>query len=156
MSIVLQEESFQHILRIYNTNIDGRISIVYALTAIRGIGRRFAGLACKKAEIDLNKRAGQLTPEEIERLGDVMADPLKYKIPTWFLNRRKDRRTGKYCQDIANNLDNALREDLERIKKIKAERGMRHMWGLKVRGQHTKTTGRRGKTVGVSKTRGGK
>jgi small subunit ribosomal protein S18e len=30
------------------------------------------------------------------------------------------------------------------------------MWGLKVRGQHTKTTGRRGKTVGVSKTRGGK
>jgi len=143
-------------LRIYNTNIDGRISIVYALTAIRGIGRRFAGLCCKKAEIDHNKRAGQLTPEEIERLGDVMADPLKYKIPTWFLNRQKDRRTGKFSHDIANNLDNGLREDLERIKKIKAERGMRHMWGLKVRGQHTKTTGRRGKTVGVSKTRGGK
>jgi len=32
-------------------------------------------------------------------------------------------------------------------------RGLRHYWGLRVRGQHTKTTGRRGKTVGVSKKR---
>ena len=34
-------------------------------------------------------------------------------------------------------------------------RGLRHYWGLRVRGQHTKTTGRRGKTVGVSKKRWG-
>jgi ribosomal protein S13 len=32
-------------------------------------------------------------------------------------------------------------------------RGLRHYWGLRVRGQHTKTTGRRGRTVGVSKKR---
>ena len=32
-------------------------------------------------------------------------------------------------------------------------RGLRHYWGLTVRGQHTKTTGRRGKTVGVAKKR---
>lgn len=48
-------------------------------------------------------------------------------------------------------LDSKLREDLERLKKIRAHRGMRHYWGLRVRGQHTKTTGRRGRTVGVSK-----
>jgi ribosomal protein S13 len=30
-------------------------------------------------------------------------------------------------------------------------RGLRHYWGLRVKGQHTKTTGRRGKTVGVAK-----
>jgi hypothetical protein len=33
----------------------------------------------------------------------------------------------------------------------RAHRGLRHYWGLRVKGQHTKTTGRRGKTVGVSK-----
>ncbi|KAL0150887.1 hypothetical protein M9458_053806, partial [Cirrhinus mrigala] len=54
-------------------------------------------------------------------------------------------------QVLANGLDNKLREDLERLKKIRAHRGLRHFWGLRVRGQHTKTTGRRGRTVGVSK-----
>jgi small subunit ribosomal protein S18e len=88
-------------------------------------------------------------------VGDILNDPLKYKIPTWFLNRRKDRKTGGDSHEVANMLDMALRDDLERLKKIKCERGLRHAWGLKVRGQHTKTTGRRGKTVGVSKKRGG-
>lgn len=57
-----------------------------------------------------------------------------------------------FCfQLTSTNLDSKLRDDLERLKKIKAHRGMRHYWGLRVRGQHTKTTGRRGRTVGVSK-----
>ena len=59
--------------------------------------------------------------------------------------------SGKTNQVMANFLDNKLREDLERLKKIRAHRGLRHYWGLRVRGQHTKTTGRRGRTVGVSK-----
>lgn len=54
-------------------------------------------------------------------------------------------------QIISNNLETKLREDLEILKKIRAHRGLRHYWGLRVRGQHTKTTGRRGRTVGVSK-----
>lgn len=36
----------------------------------------------------------------------------------------------------------------------RAHRGLRHYWGLRVKGQKTKTTGRRGKTVGVAKKRG--
>ncbi len=43
-------------------------------------------------------------------------------------------------------MDSKLREDLERLKKIRAHRGLRHYWGLRVRGQHSKTTGRRGRT----------
>ena len=58
---------------------------------------------------------------------------------------------GKTGQMMSNMLDNKLREDLERLKKIRAHRGLRHYWGVRVRGQHTKTTGRRGRTVGVSK-----
>ncbi|KAH9074829.1 ribosomal protein S13/S18-domain-containing protein, partial [Lactarius deliciosus] len=61
---------------------------------------------------------------------------------------------GKNPQILSNGVDLKLRDDLERLKKIRAHRGLRHFWGLRVRGQHTKTTGRRGKTVGVSKKRG--
>ncbi|HML26809.1 MAG TPA: 30S ribosomal protein S13, partial [Methanomethylovorans sp.] len=44
-----------------------------------------------------------------------------------------------------------LREDLNTLKKIRCYRGIRPERGLKVRGQRTKSTGRRGSTIGVSK-----
>merc|ERR1719412_2365647 len=106
-----------------NTNIDGKRNIMFAMTAIKGIGRRYANIVLKKADIDLTKRAGELSEEEIDKIVTIMQNPRQYKIP----------------------------EDLERLKKIRAHRGLRHYWGVRVRGQHTKTTGRRGRTVGVSK-----
>ena len=48
--------SAQHILRLLNTNVDGKRKIMYALTEIKGVGRRYANLVCKKADVDLNKR----------------------------------------------------------------------------------------------------
>ncbi|CAG8544580.1 466_t:CDS:2 [Diversispora eburnea] len=124
---------------------------MFALTAIKGVGRRYANLVCKKADVDLRKRAGELSTEELERIVTIIQNPTQYKIPLWFLNRQKDINDGKYTQVLANSLESKLREDLERLKKIRAHRGLRHYWGLRVRGQHTKTTGRRGRTVGVSK-----
>ncbi|XP_072405824.1 small ribosomal subunit protein uS13 [Chiloscyllium punctatum] len=149
-SLVIPEK-FQHILRVLNTNIDGRRKIAFAITAIKGVGRRYAHVVLRKADIDLSKRAGELSEDEVERIITIMQNPRQYKIPDWFLNRQKDVKDGKYSQVLANGLDNKLREDLERLKKIRAHRGLRHFWGLRVRGQHTKTTGRRGRTVGVSK-----
>lgn len=124
---------------------------MYALTNIKGVGRRYSNVICKRADIDINKRAGELTNEELERLVNVMQNPRQYKIPDWFLNRQKDIRDGKYSHLLSNNLDNKLREDLDRLKKMRVHRGLRHHWGLRVRGQHTKTTGRCGRTMGVSK-----
>mmetsp|Transcript_36054 Transcript_36054/g.88114 ORF Transcript_36054/g.88114 Transcript_36054/m.88114 type:complete len:155 (-) Transcript_36054:66-530(-) len=151
MALVLNEGEFQHILRILNTNIEGQHKVMFALTAIKGIGRRFSNIVCKKANVDLNKRAGELTNEEIDRIVTIVNNPRQFKIPDWFLNRQKDFKDGKYTQLLSNNLDFKLREDLDRLRKIRAHRGLRHYWGLRVRGQHTKTTGRRGRTVGVSK-----
>ncbi|KAK7391216.1 hypothetical protein VNO78_19628 [Psophocarpus tetragonolobus] len=152
MSLVANED-FQHILRVLNTNVDGKQKIMFALTSIKGIGRRFANMACKKADVDMNKRAGELSAAELDNLMTVVANPRQFKIPDWFLNRKKDYKDGKYSQVVSNALDMKLRDDLERLKKIRNHRGLRHYWGLRVRGQHTKTTGRRGKTVGVSKKR---
>ena len=56
MQSLVAEDSFQHILRVLNTNVDGKQKIVYAMTAIKGLGRRFSNLVCKKAEVDLRKR----------------------------------------------------------------------------------------------------
>jgi len=154
MSLVVPEK-FQHILRVMNTNIDGRRKIMFAMTSIKGCGRRFSNVVCKKADVDMSKRAGELSEEEVERIVTIMNNPRQYKIPDWFLNRQKDIKDGKFSQVLANGLDNKMREDLERLKKIRAHRGLRHYWGLRVRGQHTKTTGRRGRTVGVSKKKGG-
>ena len=156
---------------------------MYALTKIKGVGRRYSNLVCKKADVDLNKRyvshnalyalllqffskvektaltifpysAGEITSEELERIVTIIQNPTQYKIPAWFLNRQRDIVDGKDSQVLANAMDNKLREDLERLKKIRAHRGLRHFWGLRVRGQHSKTTGRRGRTVGVSKKKG--
>ena len=99
--------------------------------------------------------AGEITSEELERIVTIIQNPTQYKIPTWFLNRQRDIVDGKDSQVLANGMDSKLREDLERLKKIRAHRGLRHYWGLRVRGQHSKTTGRRGRTVGVSKKKGG-
>merc|ERR1712109_129190 len=73
-SFVINNENFQHILRIQNTNIDGNIKIGYALTSIQGMGRRFTDLVLKKAEIDVNKRAGQINAEELERIQTTMTN----------------------------------------------------------------------------------
>ena len=51
-----EKTNFQFILRLLNTNVDGRQKIMYALTKIKGVGRRYSNLVCKKADVDLNKR----------------------------------------------------------------------------------------------------
>jgi small subunit ribosomal protein S18e len=145
MSLIVEDADFQLILRILNTNVKGTDKVMYALTKIRGIGRRFSNLICKKADIDLNKRAGELTEEEIEALKTIIANPLQFNIPVWFLNNQKDHKDGKDSQVVSNQLDTKLRDNFERMKKIRLHRGLRHYWNLRVRGQHTKTTGRRSK-----------
>ena len=49
----------------------------------------------------------------------VVQHPTQFKIPKWFLNRQKDFKDGKYSQILSNGLDSKLREDLERLKKIR-------------------------------------
>lgn len=74
-ALVVASQNFQHILRLLNTNVDGRVKIVFALTAIRGVGRRYATLVCKKADVEITKRAGEVTEAEIERIITIMQNP---------------------------------------------------------------------------------
>lgn len=63
-SLVIPEK-FQHILRVMGTNIDGNRKVMFAMTAIKGVGRRYANIVLKKADIDLDKRAGECSEEEV-------------------------------------------------------------------------------------------
>ena len=63
--------------------------------------------------------AGELSNEEIDKLVAVISNPLQYNIPHWFLNRQKDVETGKFKQIVSNNLQANLREDLNRLKKMR-------------------------------------
>ena len=56
MSLIMNESNFQHILRVLNTNLDGKVKAMFALTSIKGVGRRFSNICCKKAEVELGKR----------------------------------------------------------------------------------------------------
>lgn len=64
-------------------------------------------------------RAGELTAAELDQLMVIVANPRQFKIPDWFLNRKKDYKDGKYSQVVSNALDMKLRDDLERLKKIR-------------------------------------
>ena len=83
-----------------------------------------------------------------------VSSPAKAGFPIWFLNRRKDPETGKDIHLFTSDIEFTIRNDIERERISGSWRGYRHMFGLKVRGQRTRTTGRKGGAVGVAK--GGK
>ena len=140
---------FRHILRITGTDVDGTLKIPYALKRIKGVNLNLANAILKKAEINPEKRAGFLTEAEVERIKQIIKEPTKFELPNWLLNRRKDLETGKDLHLIKADLDLKTKTDIKRMKEIKSWRGYRHAYGLKVRGQRTRTTGRKGKAVGV-------
>ena len=64
-------------------------------------------------------RAGDLSETEVQTITQIIDDPMGNGIPSWFLNRQKDFKTGKFSQLASNLLDTQLRDDLERLKKIR-------------------------------------
>ena len=65
--------------------------------------------------------AGELSNDEIEKIIAVINNPLQYNIPEWFLNRQKDYETGKHKHIVSNGIQATLREDLNRLKKMRYE-----------------------------------
>lgn len=144
-------EEFRHILRIAGVDVDGTLKAAYALARVKGVSFNLASVILKTTKIDPEKRAGFLTEAEIERIEDVVKEPSKHDLPAWLFNRRKDTESGKDLHLISADLALRTKMDIEQMKNIRSWRGYRHAYGLKVRGQRTKTTGRAGKALGVKK-----
>jgi len=150
----LSTQEYNHIVRIVGNDIPGEKKITIGLTQIKGIGYNFATAILDTLKINPNSNVGYLTDSDVQAIEKLITDPSSSNFPQWFLNRRKDVETGNDIHILTSDIDFTLRNDIERERITSSWRGYRHMYGLKVRGQRTRCTGRKGGAVGVAK--GGK
>jgi small subunit ribosomal protein S13 len=145
-----QPDDFKYIVRIANTDLPGDKGVVFALTAIKGVGDRVAEVIINKTKLPRNGKIGNLSDEDIEKLEAFVLE-LSDQTPGWLMNKQNDVWTGEDIHILGSEMDMRKQEDINILKKIRCYRGIRHEKGQKVRGQRTKAHGRSGLTVGVVK-----
>ncbi len=143
--------NFRHLVRIYSTDLPGDEVIALALTRIKGISRRTSISLLRAVGIPESMRVGFLTNDQVERIEEALADPLAAGLPEWMLNRRNDPETGESTMLLESELLLQRKTDIDRMIRKRSWRGVRHSRGLKVRGQRTKSTGRKSGSLGVSR-----
>ena len=131
------------------TQVDGNAKVEFGLTQIKGIGRRLAQAIVKIAEVNPDIRIGAIPEKDLNKLEEIILNPVANGLPVWMVNRKKDLRSGNNLHILGNQLEITVKRDVDRMKRIKSYKGVRHHLGLKVRGQRTKSTGRHGLVVGV-------
>lgn len=107
-------------MRISGINIPDNKKIEYALPYIYGVGLSSAQKIVRRAQIDPSKRARDLNAQEVGRIREIIEK--NYRIE------------GDLRREIAVNI--------KRLRELNAYRGIRHMRGLPVRGQRTRTNSR--------------
>lgn len=107
-------------MRFVGVNIPDQKKIKIALTYLYGIGHSSAQDILREARISPEKRAKELSSEEVNALKGIIES--RYKIE--------------------GELRQLIRQNIERLKHIQAYRGMRHSRRLPVRGQSTKRNSR--------------
>ena len=144
------DSDFKYIIRIANSDVSGEERLANALTSIRGIGPRISNAIVQKLKLDPNKLAGKLDDKNVVDIENAIMNLNDY-VPDWLLNRQKDYDTGNDIHPVSVELKMTHDEDLNRMKKVKSYKGIRHASGHKVRGQRTYSNGRKGLALGVSR-----
>ena len=147
-----ENPDFKFLVRIANTDIDGEMPLYLALPKVRGIGRRVSIRVVDHLGFDRFKRIGDLTDEEVDQVQKAIEN-IHDIIPHWMMNRQKDYDSGADIHTTSTEVQMARRDDINRLKKIRAYKGIRHERGHKVRGQRLKSNGRTGLVLGVSRKR---
>ena len=142
---------FRHLVRIAGKDLDGSKKLIVALSDLRGVGYSFANIIMAGIGFDRRTRLGTLTDEQIKMVEKAIQGASTASLPSWLYNRRNDPETGETKQLLGADLDFALKNDIDGQRNMQSWKGIRHSLGLKVRGQRTRTTGRKGRTVGVRK-----
>lgn len=145
---VENKEDLQQIVRLVETNLDGTIPVRRSIRKIKGVSFMFSNAVATVYDKP-EKKLGTLNESELKKLEDIILNPQKFGIPSWLYNRRNDPVTGETGHLSVSRLDIRKRLDVDAMKKIRSYRGIRHGLGLPVRGQRTRGSFRKGKTVGV-------
>jgi small subunit ribosomal protein S13 len=144
------DKDIKYFVRIRNTDLDGTRSVQIALTKIPGIGRITARAISRLAKVNPLGVMGKLDDSGVDRLRQVVEN-YGPQVPRWMLNRPADIYTGEGRHLLSTDVLIGKEDDVNRMRKIRCYRGIRHETGQKVRGQRTKSTGRTGTTVGVKR-----
>lgn len=148
-----KKEDFQYIVRVANKDLDGERTVQLALADLKGIGNRLSEMIIRKLGLPRHTKIGELKEEQLDQLRDYI-DTKQYEgIPVWAYNHRDEMVTGEDLNLVTNDLDLQINDDINAMKKVKSYKGVRHEKGKKVRGQRTRSNGRRGLTVGVQRKR---
>ena len=153
-----EKQELKYFVRIANTDLDGNKPIYHSLTKINGVSFMFANAICNVTGINRTKKTGYLTEEEASRIDDAIKEPSKFKVPEWLFNRKKAPEEGYDKHLLGVALTFAQENDVKMMKKIRSYKGVRHMLGLPVRGQRTRSNFRKnkGKVLGVKRKEGSK
>jgi len=107
-------------MRIAGINIPDNKRIEISLAYLYGIGPALARKILEATKVDLDKRAKDLTPEEINKIKNFIEKNYK----------------------IEGELRQLLKQNINLLKELQAYRGIRHLRHLPVRGQRTRTNSR--------------
>ncbi len=117
--------------RIVGVDIPEQKKVYYALQAIFGVGPKIASDILRETQVNGDKRARELTTDEVNRIQRVIE---KFMVE------------GDLRRDINDSID--------RLKRIRSYRGMRHIAKLPARGQRTRSNGRTARGGGRRRTVG--
>lgn len=136
-----EKKRARSIVRLMSVDLDSNLSIYNALRNIKGIGFRVSSAILHNAGIDPSHKLGTLTPEQ---LAVVEKAALDGSFPVWMRNT-----TDKHI--LKSDIDLTVRNDVNLMQKTRSYKGIRHERGLPVRGQRTRSSFRKNKTIGVVK-----
>lgn len=105
--------------RISGIDIPDQKKIRFSLRYVYGVGPKTADQILSESQVDPDKRARELTGEELNRIQRAMEKLM-----------------------LEGNLRRIINDNIDRLKRVKAYRGMRHAAGLPVRGQRTRSNAR--------------
>jgi small subunit ribosomal protein S13 len=117
--------------RIAGVDIPEHKKIYMSLQSIYGVGEQTAHEVLKQANVDAEKRARDLSGDEVNRIQKVLDS-----------------------YNVEGSLRRMINDNIERLKRTKSYRGSRHIAGLPVRGQRTRTNSRNARGGGKRKTVG--
>jgi len=150
-----QDRGAVSIVRLAGRDVDGSLNIERALSKVKGIGSNLAHHLALAIDTNLKipktTAVSTLDEAQIASIENLIKDPVANGLPWYVINRNKDAETGKNMHVVSNDLVFTTRQDISRDVGNKTWRGFRHQYGQKVRGQSTRSTGRTGVTVGVTK-----
>lgn len=106
-------------LNVLGVNLPGQKSVRIALNRLYGIGNKTSQLICNKLHINPRYRIRQLT--------DLQLNLLIKEIKNYTINM---------------DLRKKIQANIDKLIKIRSYRGLRHSYGLPVRGQRTRSNGR--------------